>query len=298
MAGEVLHAVSALSEREEDIGRYYDEVIFDAEVRRLKEFSPAEYAITVRHLRRWIRDATTVIEVGVGGGLYSEALARQGHKLCLVDVSAKLLDAAVERLRARGLEKQVVRVERVSATNLDGFQDGAVGAVVMLGPLYHLLTPGERRRAVGEAERVLKPSGIFFASGINRLAYLRDLFRESPEYILARRDFIGQFLRDGNLNPEIAPPIGHAHLTTVEEFRGLFVDAFKEMALVGVEAFSSPWQLKLNELSAAQADAWLELIERAETLMPDALGMADHFLYVGEKTTALRRTVATTRKTE
>jgi SAM-dependent methyltransferase len=181
------------------------------------------------------------------------------------------------------LEKQIVRVERASATNLDCFQDIAFGAVLMLGPLYHLLTPDERVRAVGEAERVLKPSGILFASGINRLAYLRDLFRESPEKILARRDFIGQFLRDGNLSPEIAPPIGHAHLTTVDEFRELFAGAFKELALVGVEAFSSPWQVKLNELSEAQAEAWLDLIERAETLMPDALGMADHFLYVGEK---------------
>ena len=54
MAGEVLHAVSEWSEREEDVGRYYDEGIFDAEVRRLKEFSPVEYAITVRHLRRWM----------------------------------------------------------------------------------------------------------------------------------------------------------------------------------------------------------------------------------------------------
>jgi len=276
--------VSVLSESEENVGRYYDEVIFDAEVRRLKEFFPVEYAITTRHLRRWIRDATTVIEVGVGGGLYSEILARQGHQLCLVDVSAKLLDAAVERLRARGLEKQVIRVERASATNLDCFQDGAFGVVLMLGPLYHLLTPDERRQAVGEAGRVLKPSGVLFASGINRLAYLRDLFRESPENILARRNFIGQFLQDGNLNPEIAPPIGHAHLTTVDEFRDLFADDFKEMAMVGVEAFSSPWQVKLNELSESQAEAWLDLIERSETLMPDALGMADHFLYVGEKT--------------
>ncbi len=71
----------------------------------------------------------------------------------------------------RGLEKQIVRVERASATDLDCFQDGAFGAVLTLGPLYHLLTPDERRRAVGEAERVLKPSGVLFASGINRLAY-------------------------------------------------------------------------------------------------------------------------------
>ena len=77
---------------------------------------------------------------------------------------------------------------------------------------------------------------------------------------------------------------GHGRLTTVDEFRGLFADAFKEAAFVGVEAFSSPWQVKLNELSEAQAEAWLELIGRAETLMPDALGMSDHFLYVCEKT--------------
>lgn len=283
MAGEVLHKVSVLSEREKNVGRYYDETLFDADVTRLKEFSPVEYAITARHLRRWVRDATTVIEVGVGGGFYSEMLARRGHQLCLVDASAKLLDAIVERLRACGLDKQIVRVELASATNLESFEDGAFGAVLMLGPLYHLLTPDERRQAVCEAERVLKPSGILFASGINRLAYLRDLFRESPEKILARRDFIGKFLRDGNLNPEIAPPIGHAHLTTVDEFRALFAGAFQEMAMVGVEANSSPWQVKLHELSGAQAEAWLDLIGRAETLMPDDLGMADHFLYVGEK---------------
>jgi len=55
------------------------------------------------------------------------------------------------------------------------------------------------------------------------------------------------------------------------------------VAFVGLEAFSSPWQVKLNELSGAQAEAWLDLIGKAETLMPDALGMADHFLYVGKE---------------
>jgi hypothetical protein len=59
--------MSVLSECEEKVGRYYDDVIFDAEVTRLKEFFPVEYAITARHLRRRIRDVTTVIEIGVAG---------------------------------------------------------------------------------------------------------------------------------------------------------------------------------------------------------------------------------------
>jgi ubiquinone/menaquinone biosynthesis C-methylase UbiE len=272
-----------LTEQEERVGRYYDEVIFDAEITRLKELFPVEYAVTARHLRRWIPDGATVAEIGVGGGLYSELLARRGCHLRLVDVSQKLLDAARERLRATGLESQIIGVDRASATNLDCLNDNACDAVLMLGPLYHLLTLDERRQAVSEAARVLKPFRFLLASGINRLAYLRDLFCETPEKILERRDFIRQFLGDGNLNPEIAPPIGHAHLTTVEEFRSLFADNFKEMVLVAVESFSGPWQAKLNELPEAEGEAWLDLIEETGIMMSEALGLADHYLYVGEK---------------
>jgi hypothetical protein len=41
--------MSASSEREEDVGRYYDDVNIDAEVIRLKVFFPVAYAITARH---------------------------------------------------------------------------------------------------------------------------------------------------------------------------------------------------------------------------------------------------------
>jgi len=271
-----------LNEQEESVGRYYDEVIFDAEITRLKEIFPVEYAITARHLRRWIPDGAAVAEIGVGGGLYSELLARRGCRLHLVDVSEKLLIAASERLRASGLAAQIVGVDRASATNPGCLRDAAFDAVLMLGPLYHLLTLDERRWAVSEAARVLKPGGVLLAAGINRLDYLRDLFRESPQKILLRRDFIRQFLRDGNLDPEIAPPIGHSHTTTVDEFRELFSGDFEELAMIAVESFSSPWQGKLNELSEAEAEAWLDLIEQTGT-MPEAFGLADHYLYVGGK---------------
>ncbi|MGH9836258.1 MAG: class I SAM-dependent methyltransferase [Blastocatellia bacterium] len=272
--------MSKLTEREEEIGRYYDEVIFESEVTRLETMFPVEYAITARHLERWIPEGSTVAEVGVGGGLYSELLAKRGCRLHLVDVSEKLLDAATERLRAGGFDSQIISVDHASATNLDCLPAAAFDAVLMLGPLYHLLALAGRRRAVEEAARVLKAGGVLIAAGINRLDYLRDLFREAPQKVLMRRDFIQQYLRDGNLNPEIAPPIGHSHTTTVEEFRALFAEDFEELTLVAIESFASPWQSALNELPKAEAEAWLDLIEQTGT-MPEAFGLADHFLYVG-----------------
>src|SRR5947209_3924398 len=54
-------------------------------------------------------------------------------------------------------------------------------AVLLLGPLYHLLQPEERCAAVAEAARILKPGGCLLAAGINRIAYVRALFDENPE---------------------------------------------------------------------------------------------------------------------
>jgi len=274
--------VSTLTEQEKQVGRYYDDVIFESELARLETLFPVEYAITARHLRRWVANDSTVAEVGVGGGAYSELLAGRGCRLHLVDVSGRLLDAARARLGASGLASQIIGADCASATALDGLPSAAFDAVLMLGPLYHLLSAEERRRAVAEGARVLKAGGVLLAAGINRLDYLRDLFRESPRKISERREFIQQFLRDGNLSPDIAPPIGHAHLTTVEEFRQLFADEFDELTLVAIESFAGPWQQVLNDLPKDDAEAWLDLIEQTGAL-PEAFGLADHFLYVGTR---------------
>jgi hypothetical protein len=51
---------------------------------------------------------------------------------------------------------------------------------------------------VAEAARILKPGGWLFAAGVNRLSYLRELLRESPEKVCERRAFHQEHPRDGN----------------------------------------------------------------------------------------------------
>jgi hypothetical protein len=60
----------------------------------------------------------------------------------------------------------------------------------------------------------------------------------------------------------------------------LFASDFAEVALTGVESFSAAWQPTLNDLKPAEAEAWLDLIERTGQT-EEGLGCADHFLYVG-----------------
>jgi SAM-dependent methyltransferase len=52
--------------------------------------------------------------------------------------------------------------------------DGSVDAVLLLGPLYHLVERADRLRALAEAHRVLRPGGVLFAGAVSYAASLLD----------------------------------------------------------------------------------------------------------------------------
>lgn len=263
-------------------GQHYSQSAFEFEVTRLTELCPVEFAITKRMLDRWIPAGASVAEIGVGVGHYSEHLAARGCRVHLIDVSRRLLDAAVERLQSAGVAGQVQGADLLSATDLSAIAAGSFDAVLLLGPLYHLRELADRQRAVSEAARLLKAGGVLYAAGINRLPYFRDLFRESPHQAAERRAFHEQFLRNGNVDPDHAPPLGFGHLSTVAEFRELFAGRFEQLLLMGVESFTSAWQTNLHGLAADQVEAWVDLVEQTGST-PEGLGASDHFLYVGRK---------------
>lgn len=94
--------MAQFNEEESNVARHYDEAAFQAELTRLPQDSPVEMGVTLRWLGRVAKAGDVVAEIGVGGGHYTEFLARAGCRLHLVDISARLLDAVEEKLtRAR-----------------------------------------------------------------------------------------------------------------------------------------------------------------------------------------------------
>jgi SAM-dependent methyltransferase len=264
---------------------------YDHEVKRLDVHAPVERAITVRYLDRYVANDRTVADIGVGAGHYSEHLARRGCTVHLVDISRRLLDTAVARLAAAGLEDRIGGVHHASATDLSVLPGACCDVVLLLGPLYHLGDTDERFRAIQESARVLRPGGIVFAAAINRLTFLWDILHGEPETGAERKPFFDRYLDDGNFPPPAPGMPPAVHMATVEEFRDELDTAFEELAMVGTESFAGKLSPQFLSASPESQAAWLDLVERTGTT-PAGMGATDHFLYVGRNRPAAASTVS------
>lgn len=273
--------MSDLTDDERLVGAFYDETAADEQVRLEKAF-PVEYLMTARYLERFVPEESTVADVGVGGGHYDELLARRRCRLYLADVSERLLEGAVARLESRGLGDAVVNATVASAARLTHLADGSMDAVLLLGPLYHLLTIGERCRAVAEAHRVLKPGGVLIASAVNRLVGVAYGFALEPDRGAEQLARYRRFLADGLTDPEFAPGIGRAYFATPEEFAALFAGRLDTVLLAGLESVTATRQESFPDLNDADRLAWLEILELVAEGR-DALAMSEHLLYVGRR---------------
>jgi len=83
-----------------------------------------------------------------------------------------LVDVVPGHVRA-ALEQGLVTAEVGDARRLTQ-ADASVDAVLLLGPLYHLVGRAGRIAALDEARRVLRPSGVLIAAAIGQFMAVLD----------------------------------------------------------------------------------------------------------------------------
>lgn len=129
-----------------------------------------------------------VLDVGGATGVYAEPLAAAGHRVCVVD---PVPEHAVDAVTLPG-----VAAVRGDARALPAV-GGSVDAVLLLGPLYHLLDRADRVAAWREAGRVLRPGGVVVGATISRFASLLDGFAQDHFQDPRFRPLVERALADG-----------------------------------------------------------------------------------------------------
>ncbi len=118
-----------------------------------------------------------VLDVGCGGGLLSESLARQGAQVTAIDLAPELVKVA----RLHGLESGLTVDYRVQAVeDLAAEQPGSFDAITCMEMLEHVPDPAAIVQACGS---LLKPGGWLFLSTLNRTPAAFALAVVGAEYV-------------------------------------------------------------------------------------------------------------------
>lgn len=103
-----------------------------------------------------------VIDIGCGGGILAESMARKGAKVTGIDLSEKALKVADLHSLESGVQ---VRYQLIAAEEMAAQEAGQYDVVTCMEMLEHVPDPGAIVRA---AATLVKPGGKVFFSTLNR----------------------------------------------------------------------------------------------------------------------------------
>jgi 2-polyprenyl-6-hydroxyphenyl methylase/3-demethylubiquinone-9 3-methyltransferase len=198
----------------------------EGEMRPLHELNPVRLEYVERSGPLTGRD---VIDVGCGGGLLAEAMARKGARVTALDMAQDLLDVAKLHASESGVRVNYLleSAEDHAATHASGYD-----VVTCMEMLEHVPDPAQ---VVTALAALAKPGGHVFVSTINRTprAYLRAVI--GAEYVL-RLLPTGTHTYDKFIRPsELAAWAQAAGLRTFD-VAGLDYDPFGRSARIVTDA--------------------------------------------------------------
>jgi ubiquinone/menaquinone biosynthesis C-methylase UbiE len=243
--------------------------------------------LIVRHLPP---PPLTIIDAGGGAGVYACWLAACGYKVHLIDPVTKHVEQA-RVASSRQPEHPLASAEVGDARHLP-HADGSADAILLLGPLYHLVDREDRLACLREARRVLRPGGLAWGAAISHFASLLDSlthgFFDDPAFApIVKRD-----LEDGQHRNPTSNSIyfTDAYLHRPGELSRDFLAAgFQIVELVGIEGpgwlaidFDRLWN------DPVQRERLLAAVRKVER-EPSILGVTSHIMAIGRKQRSLDR---------
>jgi len=244
-----------------------------------------EHARTQELLLRYLPPPpATVIDAGGGSGIYACWLASLRYQVHLVDPVPK----HVEQAQAASTEQPnypLASAELGDARHLP-HADQSVDAVLLLGPLYHLIEKGDRIACLREAHRVVRPGGVVLAAGISHFASLLDSLTHGFFDDAAFAPILDRDLEDGQHRNPTSNPVyfTDAFFHRPGELSREFLAAgFKVLEVLPIEGpgwlagnFDRLWD------DPFQRDRLLASVRKMER-EPSVLGASSHIMAVASK---------------
>lgn len=241
-----------------------------------------EYAVTLRALETYLPPPpATILDIGGGPGRYAIELSRRGYEVTLVDISRGNLLFAAKKAQEKGVA--LASIVQGDAAQLPKLPLPVYDAVLLLGPLYHLLSADARWQAVKRAKEQLAENGPIFAAFATRYAVLRDMAINNPQELMDHAARVQEALEAGLYPTGVNKRYPDFYFARTDEIRPFMQSAgFATLALIGCEGIVAGHEAAVNQVQGELWQKWVELNYQLGQ-EPALHGAADHLLYIGRK---------------
>ena len=132
----------------------------DEDSRLLSKHGRIEFLTTVKYVEKYLNDGMRIMEIGAATGRYSHYFAQKGFEVDAVD----LVEHNIEIFKTKTQPNEKVSIRQGNAIDMSEYPDNSYDVTLLLGPMYHLYTEEDQKKALSEAIRITKPNGYIFVA--------------------------------------------------------------------------------------------------------------------------------------
>jgi ubiquinone/menaquinone biosynthesis C-methylase UbiE len=244
-----------------------------------------EHARTQELILRHLPPAPAIIaDIGGGAGVYACWLAARGYQVHLMDFVPRHVEQARAASAAQP-EHPLASADVGDARKLP-HADASIDAVLLLGPLYHLVEREDRLAALREARRVLRPAGFIWGAGISRFASLFHslsfgFFSDPPFASILAKDLEDGQHRNPTDNPVyFTDTFFHRPGELSREFLAAGFEVVELVAIEGPGWLARDFDMLWSD--PQQREHLLSTVRKIEN-KPSILGASAHIMAIGRK---------------
>lgn len=266
------------------VSKFYNDYPEKEWVRLDQPYQKIEFTSTIKLIKKYFPKKGNVCDIGSGPGRYALELLKQGFHVTLVDISKELIQIAKEKIAEQKYEKSAEFICS-DAKDLSYLQSDHFDALLIMGPLYHLLRKADRMKVLKEAYRLLKPQGVAIIAYLNSWGVLRyGLDRFSSLY--NDKDFLHRFLGEVIIEGSFENFTECYFSTPSNALQEIENAGFNLISQSGVEGFAGGMKNIICQLAEKHPQAYENVLEMiAETSeLKQFRDTAEHIHFIVRKT--------------
>lgn len=258
--------------REEAINHFYTEKC-DEDTRLDSQHGQIEFLTTLNYIDKYLKPKDKILEIGAGTGKYSLYYAGKGYDVTAIEYVQHNVDVLKSKIKSN----MSIRAEQGDAIDLSRFSDNTFDVTLVLGPLYHLYEDNDINKAISEAIRVTKESGIIMIAYLTNDSIMVDWALKGHHLLEVGGKDIDENFRLNRYPEGVFAPF------YIDEFKSI-MDKYNVTLLhnVATDGITRHVKEAIDELTKEEFDVWmryhLSTCEKTELQ-----GYSNHMLYICKK---------------